>query len=51
MALEGYVGARLGTVPRPGDAVVMDGRRLIVVEVRDRRIRRLRGEPLESAQK
>jgi CBS domain containing-hemolysin-like protein len=46
--LGGYVGARLGTVPRPGDAVVMDCKRLIVVEVRDRRIRRLRGEPLEN---
>jgi hypothetical protein len=35
----------------PGDAVVAVGHKLTVLEVRDRRIRRVRGEPLppESA--
>jgi CBS domain containing-hemolysin-like protein len=43
--LGGYVLGQLGEVPVPGDTVVAAGHRFTVLEVRDRRIRRLRGEP------
>lgn len=45
--LGGYVLTQLGDEPPvPGDVVVGAGFRLTVLEVRDRRIRRLRGTPL-----
>jgi CBS domain containing-hemolysin-like protein len=44
--LGGYLLAKLEEVPVPGDSVVADGFKYTVLEVRDRRIRRLRGEPV-----
>jgi CBS domain containing-hemolysin-like protein len=44
--LGGYILTQLGEAPVPGDTVTTDGYRFRVLEVRDRRIRRLRGEPL-----
>jgi len=44
--LGGYILTQLGETPVPGDTVTTDGYRFRVLEVRDRRIRRLRGEPL-----
>jgi CBS domain containing-hemolysin-like protein len=46
--LGGYVMAKLAKLPRPGDSVEAGRYRLVVVEVRDRRVRRLRGELLPS---
>lgn len=43
-----YVSARLGALPRAGDTVDVDIVRLTVLEVRDRRVRRLRGDPISS---
>jgi CBS domain containing-hemolysin-like protein len=45
----GYVMSRLGAVPRAGDVVEVPGFRLVVMEVRDRRVGRLRGEPSSSS--
>ena len=44
--LGGYVLTLLAEVPVPGDTVGGGSYRFNVLEVRDRRIRRLRGEPL-----
>jgi putative hemolysin len=44
--LGGYVTARLGAMPSRGASIEAAGFRLTVVEVRDRRIRRVAGEPL-----
>ena len=44
--LGGYILTQLGEAPVPGDTVATAGYRFRVLEVRDRRIRRLRGEPL-----
>jgi putative hemolysin len=44
--LGGFVLAQLDELPVPGDVVDAAGFRLTVLEVRDRRIRRLRGVPL-----
>jgi len=38
----------LGRAPQPGDAIEVPGFRLTAVEIRDGRIRRLRGEPVVS---
>jgi CBS domain containing-hemolysin-like protein len=46
--LGGYVMTRMGVLPRPGESLEVPGYRLVVVEVRDRRVRRLRGEPLPA---
>jgi CBS domain containing-hemolysin-like protein len=47
--LGGYILTQLGEAPVPGDTVATAGYRFRVLEVRDRRIRRLRGEPLPKA--
>jgi putative hemolysin len=47
--LAGYVMATLGHVPRPGEAVEVDGHRLEVTELDGRRIARVRVTPLEPA--
>ena len=47
--LGGYVLTQLDELPVPGDVVDAAGFRLTVLEVRDRRIRRLRGIPLPPA--
>ena len=44
--LGGYVRAQLGEPAQPGQSVLCDGFRLTVLEMRDGRVRRLRGEPL-----
>lgn len=44
--LAGYVMAQLGELSKPGDSIVRGGLRLTVLEVRDGRVRRLRGEPV-----
>jgi CBS domain containing-hemolysin-like protein len=44
--LGGFVLSQLGELPVPGDSIDGAGFRLTVLEVRDRRIRRLRGTPL-----
>jgi CBS domain containing-hemolysin-like protein len=41
-----YVTFRLGTAPRAGDTVQLELFLLTVLELRDRRVRRLRGDPL-----
>lgn len=46
--LGGYVMARLAAVPKPGDEVRANGFMLTVLEVRDRRARRLRGRPVSA---
>ncbi|HEY4393914.1 MAG TPA: transporter associated domain-containing protein, partial [Polyangia bacterium] len=46
--LGGYILTQLAEVPVPGDIVTAAGYRFRVLEVRDRRIRRLRGEPLPA---
>jgi CBS domain containing-hemolysin-like protein len=45
--LSGYVQESLGRPAQPGDAVEVAGFRLVALEIRDGRIRRLRGEPAE----
>jgi CBS domain containing-hemolysin-like protein len=47
--LGGYILTLLGEVPVPGDTVTAGGYRFRVLEVRDRRIRRLRGEPIPAS--
>ncbi len=44
--LGGFLAAGLTGPPKPGDSVIAGGFRLSVIEVRDRRVRRLRGEPV-----
>ena len=44
--LGGYVGAKLGELAQPGQSIVRGGFRLTVLELRDGRVQRLRGEPL-----
>jgi CBS domain containing-hemolysin-like protein len=44
--LGGYLVSQFARTPRPGDSVNAGGYRLTVTEVKDRRIHRLRGEPL-----
>jgi CBS domain containing-hemolysin-like protein len=41
-----YVRMKLRDAPKPGDSVEAGGFRLVVIEVREDRIRRLRGEPI-----
>jgi CBS domain containing-hemolysin-like protein len=40
---------RLGHIPREGESVTHDGRRLTVVEMDARRIAKIRVEPVEEA--
>lgn len=44
--LGGYLVSQFARTPRPGDSVNAGGYRLTITEVKDRRIHRLRGEPL-----
>jgi CBS domain containing-hemolysin-like protein len=46
--LGAFVQHELGRAPQPGDAIDVPGFRLTAVEIRDGRIRRLRGEPVVS---
>jgi putative hemolysin len=46
--LAGFVLARLGHIPEPGESVVYEDRRLTVVEMDARRIAKIRVEKLES---
>ncbi|MBC7373201.1 MAG: HlyC/CorC family transporter, partial [Frankiales bacterium] len=48
--LAGYVMACLGHVPRVGEAVEVDGHRLEVTELDNRRVARVRVTPLETAE-
>jgi CBS domain containing-hemolysin-like protein len=47
--LAGFVLARLGHIPHPGESVVFEGRRLTVVEMDARRIAKIRVEIVEQA--
>ena len=47
--LAGFVLARLGHIPRPGESVEYEGRRLTVVEMDARRIAKIRVETIEAA--
>ena len=49
--LAGFVLARLGHIPHPGESVVFEGRRLTVVEMDARRIAKIRVEKLARAQR
>ena len=49
--LAGFVLARLGHIPIPGESVTQDGRRLTVVEMDARRISKIRVEPIEQEQR
>ena len=46
--LAGFVLARLGHIPKPGEAVVFEDRRLTVVEMDARRIAKIRVETVEA---
>jgi putative hemolysin len=46
--LAGFVLVRLGHIPREGEWIDFDGRRLTVVEMEDRRIAKIRVEPVEA---
>jgi CBS domain containing-hemolysin-like protein len=48
--LAGFVLARLGHIPQPGESVEFEGRRLTVVEMDARRIAKIRVEKLEAPQ-
>ena len=47
--LAGFLLMRLGHIPREGESVTHDGRRLTVVEMDARRIAKIRVEPVEEA--
>src|SRR4051812_6553559 len=47
--LGGYFQNQLGRAPQPGETIDVPGFRLPAIEIRDGRIRRLRGEPVETA--
>jgi CBS domain containing-hemolysin-like protein len=47
--LAGFVLARLGHIPQPGESVVYEDRRLTVVEMEARRIAKIRVETVEGA--
>jgi CBS domain containing-hemolysin-like protein len=46
--LAGFLLMRLGHIPREGESVVFEGRRLTVTEMESRRIARIRVEPVEK---
>lgn len=48
--LAGFVLTRLGHIPRSGETIEYEGRRLTVVEMEGRRIAKIQVEPLEKAQ-
>jgi len=47
--LAGFLLTRLGHIPKVGESVIFEGRRMTVVEMEKRRISRVRVEPLEGA--
>ena len=47
--LAGFVLMRLGHIPKEGEFITHDGRRLTVVEMDNRRIAKIRVEPVEEA--
>jgi CBS domain containing-hemolysin-like protein len=47
--LAGFVLARLGHIPEPGESVVYEDRQLTVVEMDARRIAKIRVETVENA--
>jgi CBS domain containing-hemolysin-like protein len=47
--LGGFVASRLGGAPQPTKSIIHGGYRLTVLEVRDERVRRLRGERVPGA--
>ena len=47
--LAGFVLMRLGHIPKEGEFITHDGRRLTVVEMDARRIAKIRVEPVEEA--
>jgi CBS domain containing-hemolysin-like protein len=47
--LGAYVAAQSGELPKTGDSIIRGGFRLTVLEVRDGRVRRLRGEPVPGS--
>ena len=47
--LAGFLLMRLGHIPKEGESVTYDGRRLTVVEMEARRIAKIRVEPVEEA--
>ncbi len=49
--LAGFVLARLGRIPKGGESVEFEGRRLTVVEMDGRRISKIRVEPIEPIEK
>ena len=46
--LAGFLLVRLAHIPTPGESIVHDGRRLTVVEMDNRRIAKIRVEPLDE---
>jgi CBS domain containing-hemolysin-like protein len=46
--LAGFLLVRLGHIPVPGEMITYDGRRMTVVEMDNRRIARIRVEPVEK---
>src|SRR6185503_6962629 len=48
--LAGFVLTRLGHIPRSGETVDYDGRRLTVVEMEGRRIAKIQVEPIKKPQ-
>jgi CBS domain containing-hemolysin-like protein len=46
--LAGFVLMRLGKIPRAGESIVFEGRRMTVTEMDGRRIKQLRIEPVEE---
>lgn len=46
--LAGFLLMRLGHIPRPGESVTYEGRRLTVVEMEGRRIAKVRVEPVKD---
>jgi CBS domain containing-hemolysin-like protein len=47
--LGGFFQEEIGRAPQPGETIDVPGFRLTAIEIRDGRIRRLRGEPVEPA--
>jgi CBS domain containing-hemolysin-like protein len=46
--LAGFLLVRLAHIPKPGESIIHDGRRLTVVEMDNRRIAKIRVEPLDE---
>jgi CBS domain containing-hemolysin-like protein len=46
--LAGFLLVRLGHIPKPGEFIIYEGRRLTVVEMDHRRIAKIRVEPMEQ---